>query len=113
MKEGQNDKVRRGQDRILRFTVAASAGATAAQWYLAATDSTPVADQDLRLSTGGNGVTIADQGADLIVEVALSAAQTEALPVGRRFHQLWITDVQGKALPVAEGTFTVVDSLKL
>ena len=112
MLSGQDVEVKRGQDITLRFTVLGAAGATAAQWHLALAATTALADHDLDRATGGQGITLTDEGEDLLVEVALTATQTEGLRVGRRYHELWLTDVEGKDVPVAEGAFLIRDSLK-
>lgn len=104
---GQDTDVRRSQYLILEFRVAGGAGCTAATWYCAEKASS--VPDDVLLEIGGS---VSDVGADLIVNVPLLEAQTEALPAGRLFHQLWVTDSLNRSVPAAEGTLTVNDSLR-
>lgn len=112
MLTGQDVEIRRGQAVTIAFHIPGAAGATGAQWYLALANTTAPADRDLARATGGQGITLTDQGEDLLVQVALDGTQTENLPVGRRYHELWLTDVESKPVPVAEGSFRIKDSLK-
>lgn len=111
MKEGQNVKVRRGQDLILRFLCSGAAGASAATWYVAPRDSSAAGDR-LTWDSDGNGVAMLTVGQDLQVDVTLTRVQTEGFSVGRLFHQLWLIDGVGNHVPNAEGTLTVADSLR-
>lgn len=104
---GQDVTIRRNQYAILDFVVAGGAGCTAATWYCAEKASS--VPDDVLLEIGGS---VSDVGADLIVNVPLLEAQTEALPAGRLFHQLWVTDSLNRSVPAAEGTLTVNDSLR-
>ncbi len=111
MKEAQNLKVRRGQDLTVRFLCTGAAGASAATWYVAPLSSSAVGDR-VTWDSGGNGITMLTVGQVLQVDVTLTRAQTEALSVGRLFHQLWVVDGVGNHVPNAEGTLTVADSLR-
>lgn len=111
MREGQNITVRRGQDLTLRFTCTDASGASEAYWYVGKTSETPIAERTVWSSTSG-GITMTPNGDDMIVSVALTRVQTEALAVGRLFHQLWLIDGVGNLVPNAEGTLTVKDSLR-
>lgn len=112
-KKAQDAEVARGEAVTLVFTVTAGAAATRADWYVAADRRTAAGDRDLVLSSADGGpVLVTVSGSDAVVRVPLTTAQTEALPVGVRHHELWITDSGGKPLKVAEGGLTVLDSLR-
>jgi hypothetical protein len=111
MKTGQNFTLGRGEERVQRFVAVGCAGATAAQWYCALSPDTAAGHHDLDLTTGGGGIVLNDAGADAHVDLTFTAVQTEALPVGRRWHELWIT-LGGLSARRATGTVTVQDTLK-
>lgn len=113
MLKRQDAEIRKGQDRILRFTVENAAGAVSAVWYCASGRNTVIGSIDLMLTSGGGGISLQDSGDNCIVSVNITSSQSEnVLPAGPRHHELWLTDGVGKVFPVAEGTLLVLESLK-
>jgi hypothetical protein len=66
------------------------------------------ASRDLMLTLGSG---TSHDGSGGVVSVAFTKEQTEALPVGRRWAELWITDSGGRRDLVAAGACIVKDSL--
>lgn len=108
---GQDAEIRRGQYVNLEFLVANGAGLVGATWYCAEKPGSLAGDRLVTL-TSPTQVSVTDQGADLLVRVTLLEAQTEPLPAGRLYHELWVIDSLGRAVPAAEGVLTVQDSLR-
>lgn len=108
----QHVRIDKGGVKRLRFRCRGAAGATAAAWYIAARRTSILADHFLDLTSSTSAVTITNDGEDAIVVVVVNQAQTEALPAGAQFHQLWLSDAGGDPVPAAEGTATVFDSLR-
>lgn len=100
-----------GQDETIRFAVSGAAGATAAAFYVAVSSGAPADLHDLDLTTSGGDVTLTDAGADLQVDVRLTGAQTEALPLGFRVFELWVTK-GGQTKPASIGVLMVTPSLR-
>lgn len=66
------------------------------------------ASRDLML-TLASGITHDDAGG--IISAAFTKEQTEALPVGRRWAELWVTDSDGRRDIVGDGVCKVLDTL--
>jgi hypothetical protein len=111
MKTGQNFTIGRGEQRVVRFVAEGGAGATTAAWHIAEKASTPAGQHDLDLSSTDGGITLTDAGEDAYVDLHFTSAQTEALPLGLRWHELWVT-VRGLDARRATGKVKVEDTLK-
>lgn len=113
METGQDIEIRKSEDAILAFTVPGQAAIQVARWFTAPQRESLPDEHVLDLDTEDEGgVTLSADGDDLIVEVTLTNEQTEAFPVGELHHELWLEDVQGRRIPVAEGRIAVLDSLR-
>lgn len=113
MLTGQNFILGRGEQFKLRFIVAGAAGATSAEWHMAANEAAMISAHDLDLSSQDGGITLTDApgGVDAYADLHFTAVATEALPVGKRFHELWVT-LGGETKRRATGKVTVQDTLK-
>ena len=100
----------KGQIADLIFSVASAGGVPDAHWYLADGPNIPTVEQRLILTTPV--ITLEEVGIDEVITVPLNSVQTESLPAGRLFHQLWVTDSSGFPVPVAEGVLIVKNSLR-
>ena len=109
MEVNQNFTTQRGAHRQLRYTVANGAGAVDAEWYCAAGRNSP-ACLLVKTKTAGE-VTLTDAGTELLVDVELTGADIETLPVGALHCEVW-TNKSGKFAPRAEGVMLVKDSLR-
>ena len=107
---GQNFSLRRGEDRTIRFLIEGGAGTTTATWYTAVNKA--AAARDLTLTSGGGGILITAVGADVHVDVTISKVQSEALPLGWRYHELWGVDASGQDRHFSEGGMVVEESLR-
>ena len=107
---GQNFSLRRGEDRTVRFVVEGGAGTTAAFWYTGANKASAV--RDLALATGGNGITMVDVGLDCNIDVTVTKEQSELLPLGWRYHELWGINSSGSDRHYSEGGMVVEESLR-
>lgn len=111
---GQAPTFYRGTSPSLTFAVTVAGTSTpkdltgASEASFAIAPYRAAASRDLLL-TLGDGVTHNDTGG--VVTVALTAEQTEALPVGRRWLELWITDSQGRRDMVGAGDCFIYDTL--
>jgi hypothetical protein len=106
---GQNFSLRRGEDRTVRFIVEGGASTSAAYWYTSANKASSV--RDLSLATG-NGIVVNDSGPDCHVDVTITKTQSEALPLGWRYHELWGVDASGQDRHYSEGGMVVEESLR-
>jgi hypothetical protein len=110
---GNPPTIRRGTSPTFTFAVKNPdgtpknlVGATEATFAIAF-DRNPAA-RDLQL-TLGDGVT--HDGADGNVTVAFTKEQTDALPVGNRWCELWLTDFAGSRDLVGEGKIAIIETL--
>lgn len=112
MELDQDFTLRRGEDVVLRTTIAGQAEAQIAQWFLAPQRESLFDEHVLDLDSSGiGGVTLTTDGDNLIVDVRLTAAATEAMTPGTYHHELWLEDVLDQHVCVAEGAVEVLDSL--
>jgi hypothetical protein len=82
------------------------AGAMALEWRLGKTaKGTPIVTKTI-----GSGVTIVDGPAGR-ANIAIDAADTEALKAFAYYHELRLTNSLGKKATVFYGTFTISDNL--
>lgn len=65
-------------------------------------------ERDLMITLGA-GVT--HNGTGGVITAILTAEQTEGLPIGHRWAELWITDLQSRRDLIGEGTCIVLDTL--
>jgi hypothetical protein len=80
-------------------------GATEISLTIAARRQARARDLVLSLGTG-----ITNGGANGVVTVVMTKQQTEALPTGNRWSELWITDLNGRRDLVGEGVCVVLDT---
>jgi hypothetical protein len=111
---GQPLTIRRGSSPTHTFNIL-EAGTTNPKNLIGATEVTFViaagrraTKRDLML-TLGNGTS--HNGAGGVVSVAMTAAQTEGLPDGDRYCELWVTDLEGRRDVVGEGLCKVLNTL--
>ena len=111
---GDRLTLRRGTSPTLIFAVV-EAGTTTPKSLIGATEvslaigaKNSAAARTL-LITLEEGIT--HDGAGGLVTVTLTAAQTEALPVGTSWAELWITDSTGQRDLAGAGACAVVDTL--
>ena len=102
--------IRRGQTVNVEYLVTGAAGVTIAQWYMARDPHTAAGEHDLDIAAGG--ISCTDQGADLLAIVHLTAAETEALPLGPRHSELWLVAQDQSEYLAAANTIHVRDSLR-
>ena len=112
MEVDQDETILRGEDRLLEFTVPDAGTTPIAGWYLAPQRESLLSEHLLDLDTDAGGVELAAQGDDLVVTVTLTHDQTEAFEPGQYHHELWLEDALGNRVAVAEGTLTILDSLR-
>lgn len=112
--DGQRLTIRRGTSPTHVFQVYEQ-GTTTPKNLVGATETTLAIgfDQntvvrDLML-TLGNGVT--HNGAGGLISVSFTTVQTEALPVGLRWAELWITDSSGRRDLSGAGPAIITDSM--
>ena len=105
---GQNFTRDKGDDFVLQITITDAQSLTgySAKWFLA-TSATASAYKIRKLSSDG-GITF-DANKVLI---GFASAETkelasDPLPVGDYYHELHLTDPQGKITCAAKGTFTL------
>jgi hypothetical protein len=112
--DGQPMTIRRGTSPTFVFNVT-EAGTTTPKNLNGATEvslaiglSRHARARDLLLTLGDG---ISHDGPGGTVTAALTAVQTEALPTGTRWAQLWITDFEGRRDVPGEGECVIYDSL--
>lgn len=111
---GKRLTIRRGTTPSPTFAVKV-AGTTTPKSLIGASEvslaigTSPAATSRLLLLTLADGIT--HDGAGGVVTAAFSAEQTEALPVGQLWAELWVTDAAGVRDLVGAGVCAVLDTL--
>jgi hypothetical protein len=113
MEQGQNVSVWRSGLAQFSYLIPDAGNTVAANWYCAvAATSIPTAVLlSLAVGSGLTLTNVGDELADLQVSVSLTPAQTEALPLGYLYCELWL-ELLGEPVAVATGTLSVFDSLR-
>ena len=109
MEVNQNFTTQQGAHRLVRYTVANGAGASDAEWYCAFGRNSPM--RLLSKTKTAGEVTLTDAGTQLLVDVELTGADTESLPIGALHCEVW-TNKSGKFAPRAEGVMVIKGSLR-
>jgi hypothetical protein len=104
--------IRRGQTVNIEYLVTGAAGVAIAVWYMARDPHTASDTHDLDVSSDDGQITFANQGPDLLAVVHLTAEETEALPLGPRHAELWLTAQDDSEYLAAANTIHIRDSLR-
>jgi hypothetical protein len=111
VKTKQNFNVGRSEGKRVQFVIAGGAGATGVAWYAAPAPTSLPEERFAVMISPVAGLSMTDQGADLVVVLMLTPEQTEEFPVGAMHHELWAT-IDGIPERRSIGTMTVDDTLR-